>query len=119
MSNRYVYCVVCSDDGYLEIFENLEDAKKNFIALIGLESAEQAKKYAQRLWDTVAKFYDSKHNQILTPTKDMLFYYQDTTHNFEFHISVTEYVLFNDDELTNFQSYYCFDGCELIKKEIN
>ena len=119
MSNRYVYCVVCSDDGYLEIFKNLEDAKKTFTAMIGLNSEKQARKKAQRLWDTVVKFYDSSYNQILTPTEDMFFYYYGTTQNFEFHISVEEYMLFNKTELNDFQDYYCFDGCELIKKEIN
>jgi len=119
MSNRYVYCVICSEDGYLKIFRNLEDAKENFAALIGLKSAGQAKTYAQRLGDTVAKFYDNKHNQIITPTKNMFFFYYGTIDNFEFNISVIEYVLFDMNDLKNFQDYYCFDGCELIKEEVN
>jgi len=119
MSNQYVYCVVCNEDGYLKIFRNLEDAIKNFAALIGLKSATQARKCAQRFQNTVAKFYDNRHNQIITPTEDMLFYYQRTIYNFKFNISVREYVLFDINDLKNSQDYYYFDGCELIKEKVN
>ena len=122
MSNQYVYCVICNKDGYLtylKIFKNLEDAKKNFAALIGLKSATQARECTKRFWDTVAKFYDNKHNQIITPTENMLFYYQRTIHNFELNISVREYVLFDINDLKNSQDCYYFDECELIKEKIN
>ena len=49
----------------------------------------------------------------------MLFYYEKTINNYEFDISIVEYVLFEKSELNNFKNYYCFDGYELVKKEIN
>lgn len=118
MFNHYVYCVVFAEDDYLEIFEDLEEAKEDFITIMGLSSEKHVRKSIQGLWDNV-KFYDNNHNQILTPTEDMLFYYEKTINNYEFDISIVEYVLFEKSELNNFKNYYCFDGYELVKKEIN
>ena len=118
MFNHYVYCVVCHEDGYLEIFNDFEDAKEDFINNSGLDSKEDTKRYiATGFWDNV-KFFDKNHNPILTPTNDMLFYYNRIVHNHKFNISIMEYILFDQSELDNFKDYYRFNECELIKREI-
>lgn len=119
MSNRYVYCVVHVGDGYLEVFNDFEDAKEDFIDNLGLYSKEDAKRdIATGFCDNV-KFFDKNHNPILTPTNDMLFYYNRIIHNWEFNIFIAEYILFDQSELDNFENYYRLDECELIKREIH
>jgi len=119
MSNRYVYCVVHIEDGHLEVFNDFEDAKEDFINNLYLYSKEDAKRdITLGLCDNV-KFFDKKYNPILAPTDNMLFYYNRRIHNHKFNISIGEYILFDQSELNNFENYYRFDECELIKREIH
>lgn len=119
MSNHYVYCVVHFKDGYLEVFNDFEDAKEDFINNAGLYyKADTKKDVAVGLCDNV-KFFDKRHNPILAPTNDMLFCCNRRIHNHKFNISIMEYVLFDQSELDNFKDYYRFNECELIKREIN
>jgi len=119
MSSHYVYCVVQIEDGYLEVFSGLDDAKEDFINHSGLYSKEDAERDITLGLSDNVKFFDKKYNPILEPTDDMLFYYNRRTHNHKFNISISEYVLFDQSELDNFENYYRFDECELIKREIH
>ena len=119
-----VYCVINSYEKYFKVFDNLNKAKKDIVERLQLFSAKQIeeniKKESLLEKDVFLKvaFFDDCHYRQITPTKDMLFYFDGSIYNHGKNAYTKEYVLFSESDFTDFKDFFFFEGWCLVKTQI-